>query len=52
MNTEPKLEDLLEKLRPNLSEKDLEDIKKSYLFAYEKHKGNYRLTKEPYITHP
>ena len=52
MKKEPKLEDLLEKLKNNLSEEDLQEIKRAYEFAYEKHKGNYRLTKEPYITHP
>ncbi len=49
---EPKIEDLLEKLKNNFSEQDLEDIKKAYHFAYEKHKGMMRLTNEPYITHP
>ncbi len=49
---EVKFEDLIEKLKNNFSESDLRDIKKAYDFAYEKHKGMVRLTKEPYITHP
>ncbi len=49
---QPKLEDLLEKLKNNFTEEDLKDIKRAYNFAAEKHKGKTRLTKEPYITHP
>ena len=49
---EPKLEDLLENLQNNFSEDDLEDVKKAFLFASEKHAGKTRLTDEPFITHP
>lgn len=52
MTIEPKLEDLLEKLKQNFDESDLKDIEKAYQFAEEKHKGKVRLTHEPYITHP
>lgn len=52
MKPEPKLSDLIEKLHDNLTESDLNDIKKAYVFADEKHKGKVRLTKEPYMTHP
>ncbi|HAV43072.1 TPA: (p)ppGpp synthetase [bacterium] len=31
---------------------DIEAIKKAYQFAYEAHKGQMRLSNEPYITHP
>ncbi len=52
MNIEPKIEDLLEKLKNDFSKNDLNEIKRAYDFANEKHKGMYRLTKDPYITHP
>lgn len=48
----PKLEALLNKLKDNFSEKELQEIEKAYFFAEEKHKGKMRLTNEPYITHP
>lgn len=49
---EPKLEDLVEKLKNNFTEEEIEDIKKAYFFAEKKHEGKQRLTNEPYITHP
>ncbi len=52
MTIEPKLEELLEKLKKNFTENDLKEVKKAYHFAKEKHQGKTRLTKESYITHP
>ncbi len=52
MNNSITYNDLYEKIKDNFNESDLEDIKKSYLFALQKHEGKYRLTKEPFITHP
>lgn len=49
---EPKLENLLDSLKNNFSEEEIEEIKKAYFFAEEKHKGKIRLTNEAYITHP
>ena len=46
------LEELLENVKNNFEDEEIEEIKKSYLFAMEKHEGKFRLTKEPYITHP
>lgn len=45
-------EDLLEKIKDNFSEIELEEIKKSYDFACLKHEGRKRLSNEDYITHP
>lgn len=35
-----------------LSPEDKELIKRAYVFAYNKHKGQYRKNEEPYIIHP
>lgn len=35
-----------------LSPQDKELVKRAYLFAYNKHKGQYRQNEEPYIVHP
>lgn len=47
-------EDLIESISKNdlLEGLDLEKIVKAYNFAYEKHKGQFRLSGEPYIIHP
>lgn len=34
------------------SDEDIADIEKAYLFAKEKHEGQYRVSEEPYIIHP
>lgn len=52
MKKEPTIEELLKKLKNNFSEEEIQDIKRAYDFAYEKHKGKFRLTNEEYITHP
>ena len=52
MKKEDTIEELLKKLQINFSEEDIDDIKKAYLFALEKHEGRIRKTNEKYITHP
>lgn len=49
---EPTIQDLLEKLKDNFDNKELEEVKRAYYYAEEKHKGKKRLTNEDYITHP
>ena len=47
------IDDLLEKISSYISDtKELEKIKTTYLFAKEKHDGQFRKTGEEYITHP
>lgn len=36
----------------NRSEEDIVEIEKAFLFAKEKHEGQYRVSEEPYIIHP
>ena len=45
-------DDLKLKLDEYLEEKDVKEIEKAYLYAKEKHKGQYRRTGEEYIVHP
>lgn len=45
-------EDLKAKLEYIANEQELDLIRKSYMFAYEKHFGQKRLTGEDYIVHP
>ena len=46
-------DDLLKKIKTYISKKNqLDLIRKSYMFAYEKHFGQKRLTGEDYIVHP
>jgi len=45
-------EDLEKRIKEYLSEEDQKEIKKAYLYAKEKHKGQYRKTGEEYIIHP
>ncbi len=44
--------ELLEKLKNNFSRDEIDEIKKAYDFAYQKHQGKKRLTNEDYIMHP
>ena len=46
------LEDLLKAAEKANRNYDINLIKKAYQFAKESHSGQYRLSKEPYITHP
>ena len=52
MRKEEIFNELLDKLKNNYSESDLNDIKKAYDFALESHKNGKRLTGEEYIMHP
>ena len=45
-------EDLEKRIKEYSSEEDQKEIKKAYLYAKEKHKGQYRKTGEEYIIHP
>ena len=46
------LQELIDKLKPNFKEEDIDDIKRAYEFAKVKHQGLKRLTNEDFITHP
>lgn len=46
------IQDLLDKIKDDFSIEDLEDIRKAYQFACQKHQGMKRLTDEDFITHP
>ncbi|MCI8347575.1 MAG: bifunctional (p)ppGpp synthetase/guanosine-3',5'-bis(diphosphate) 3'-pyrophosphohydrolase [Bacilli bacterium] len=49
----PTLDDLVVRLKAYIKEAtQLESIKKAYLFAEKKHKGQYRKSGEDYIVHP
>ena len=49
-NLNDKLLNLLEEQGRTLV--DIEKVRRTYDFAYRKHKGQYRVGGEPYITHP
>lgn len=46
------IELLLQKIKKEVTDIEIEAIKKAYLFALEKHKDEFRLTGEDYIIHP
>ena len=46
------IESLLGKIEKEVTTEEIENIKKAYLFALEKHKDEVRLTGEDYIIHP
>ena len=46
------LQPLLEVLEKNEKNYDLEKIKKAYIYADKLHEGQFRLSGEPYISHP
>jgi len=53
MNRSVTIEDVLAKASEYLKkEKNLELIKEAYAFAKEKHEGQFRKSKDPYIQHP
>lgn len=46
-------EDVLEKIKAYIEDEEkIKVIQKAYLFAQEKHEGQFRKSGEPYITHP
>ena len=45
------IDDLLEVVK-NYNPDEVDIIKKAYDYAFEMHKGQYRQSGEPYITHP
>lgn len=47
-----RLDDILEKVSPSYSEKDIILLKKAYVFAAQAHKGQVRRSGEPYLSHP
>ena len=47
------IEDLMEKVKAYITDpNDIELINKSYLYAKDKHDGQYRISGEEYINHP
>jgi len=44
--------DILDKLSSSYSEKDLGLLRKAYVFAASAHKGQVRMSGEPYLSHP
>jgi len=46
------IETLIELIRKNNAESDIEIVKKAYDVAYKAHEGQVRLSGEPYIIHP
>ncbi|MDH7513241.1 MAG: bifunctional (p)ppGpp synthetase/guanosine-3',5'-bis(diphosphate) 3'-pyrophosphohydrolase [Clostridiales bacterium] len=47
-----RFDDILEKVAPSYSEKDINFLKKAYVFAARAHKGQTRRSGEPYLSHP
>ena len=47
-----RFDDILEKVSPSYSEKDINLLKKAYVFAARAHKGQTRRSGEPYLSHP
>ncbi|MDH5385358.1 MAG: HD domain-containing protein, partial [Candidatus Aminicenantes bacterium] len=47
-----RFDDILEKVSPLYSEKDITLLKKAYVFAARAHKGQVRRSGEPYLSHP
>ena len=45
-------DDLKLKLEEYLSNEEIKEIEKAYLYAEKEHDGQYRKTGEPYIVHP
>lgn len=51
-NKEPTVQDLIKKMKSNNRKSNTALILKAYRFAEEKHRGQNRVSGEPYITHP
>lgn len=47
-----RFDDILEKVAPSYSEKDIHVLKKAYVFAARAHRGQTRRSGEPYLSHP
>ncbi len=47
-----RFDDILEKVSPYISEKDVLVLQKAYVFAARAHKGQVRRSGEPYLSHP
>lgn len=53
MSEKPLFDEIKQKLTAqNRDEEDIANIEKAYLFAKKLHKGQYRISEEPYIIHP
>lgn len=46
------IDDLAERLASYLEPEQIDQVRRSYLFAAEAHEGQYRKSGEPYVTHP
>src|SRR4030042_1428078 len=47
-----RFDDILEKVSPSLSEKEVNRLRRAYIFAASVHKGQSRRSGEPYLSHP
>ena len=47
-----RFDDILDKVAASYSEKDINQMKKAYVFAARAHKGQTRRSGEPYLSHP
>lgn len=47
-----RFDDILEKVSPYYSEKEITQLQKAYVFAGRAHKGQVRRSGEPYLSHP
>jgi guanosine-3',5'-bis(diphosphate) 3'-pyrophosphohydrolase len=52
VKTTIRFDDILEKVSPSYTEKDVNLLKKAYVFAGRAHKGQTRRSGEPYLSHP
>jgi len=47
-----RFDDIVEKVSPYISEKEIAALRKAYVFAGQAHKGQIRRSGEPYLSHP
>ncbi|MDY0323409.1 MAG: bifunctional (p)ppGpp synthetase/guanosine-3',5'-bis(diphosphate) 3'-pyrophosphohydrolase [Candidatus Carbobacillus sp.] len=52
IETIPQYTTFIHKLKRYMHEKDVQEIEQAYAFAEEHHAGQYRISGDPYITHP
>ena len=45
-------EDIIEKVRRNNPDADVEVLRRAYVFSADEHKGQVRRSGEPYLVHP